>query len=189
MAKHRSVWASAAEQLRNRTMPPGDEAQPSEQQRLEIAQWIEAYLDETACSQGDFAGSPVPRRLNRDQYTYAIEDLTGEKFDFVETFPADGGGGEGFDNNGETLFLPPLLIERYMEVAQQVLDHVILTEPFDVTYVTKSTESPQRLELVDQESSEAAAQTEMQPGSSASVLRPCLHRLRFRFCAQSDSFC
>ncbi len=172
VAKHRGVWASSAEQLRNRTMPPSDEAQPSEQQRLEIAQWIETYLDETACSQGDFAGSPVPRRLNRDQYTFAIEDLTGEKFDFVETFPADGGGGEGFDNNGETLFLPPLLIERYMEVAQQVLDHVIVTEPFDVTYGVEQTESPQRFEFVDKESSESVAKLELPTGSIASVLLP-----------------
>ena len=78
VAKQRGIWANAADQLRNRTMPPGDELQPSEAQRLEIIQWIESYLEATACSQGNFAGSPVPRRLNREQYTFAIEDLTGE---------------------------------------------------------------------------------------------------------------
>jgi hypothetical protein len=50
-------------------MPPGDEPQPSEAQRLLIIQWIESHLGATACNQGDFAGSAVPRRLNRQQYT------------------------------------------------------------------------------------------------------------------------
>ena len=125
----REVWSSAAEQLHNRTMPPADADQPTETERLRLSQWIEDHLKATACDGGEFAGRPVPRRFNRDQYTHAINDLTGLNFDFVETFPADGGGGEGFNNNGETLFMPPLLMERYLEVASQVIDEAIVLTP------------------------------------------------------------
>ena len=128
----RELWESAAEQLRNRTMPPADADQPSEKDRLRLATWIEHQLEASACDGGSFAGNPVARRLNRDQYTAAIEDLTGVSFDFVEKFPADGGGGEGFDNNGETLFVPPLLMERYFEVAAEVTNHVMVTQPMVV---------------------------------------------------------
>ncbi|TWT54616.1 hypothetical protein Pla22_22660 [Rubripirellula amarantea] len=134
VARNRGLWSSVAEQLHNRTMPPADSPQPSEAQRLELFQWIESHLRTTACIDGEFAGSPVPRRLNRDQYTHAIIDITGLDFDFTESFPADGSGGEGFDNNGETLFLPPLLMERYLEVAGEILNRVIVTPPFDQTY-------------------------------------------------------
>ncbi|MEM6472138.1 MAG: DUF1592 domain-containing protein [Planctomycetota bacterium] len=120
-----SLWASVAEQLTNRTMPPADEAQPTEAERLETATWINKHLQETACDLGLYVGSPVQRRLNREQYEYAVEDLTGLEFDFVETFPADSGGGEGFNNNGELLFLPPLLLERYLEVARSITDRMI----------------------------------------------------------------
>lgn len=166
----RGIWASVAEQLHNRTMPPGDKQQPSEQQRLEAASWIQSYLESTACSQGEFAGAPVPRRLNRDQYTFAIEDLTGVAFDFVETFPADGGGGEGFDNNGETLFLPPLLMEKYLEVAQQVLDTVMVTEIVDMTFGIRNTGSEKQLELVRVIDQQEAQPFTFSPGSRASTL-------------------
>jgi hypothetical protein len=36
--------------------------------------------------------------------------------------PADGAGGEGFDNAAETLFLSPLHSEKYMEVAKFAMD-------------------------------------------------------------------
>ncbi len=42
-------------------------------------------------------------------------------------FPTDGTGGAGFDTNGETLFIPPIMMERYLEAAQQILDRAIVT--------------------------------------------------------------
>ncbi|WP_419189193.1 DUF1592 domain-containing protein [Stieleria marina] len=144
VAQQRGIWASVAEQLRNRTMPPADSTQPSEEQRVETADWIQRHLVATACDAGPYAGSPVARRLNRDQYTYAIKDLTGAEFDFVQKLPADGSGGEGFDNNGETLFLPPILMERYLELAQQIIDEVIVTDPLETIYVIESKANDQQ---------------------------------------------
>ncbi|WP_339733188.1 DUF1592 domain-containing protein [uncultured Gimesia sp.] len=128
------IWLSASHQLRNRTMPPADEPQPTEEERLRIANWIETYLRETACDRGQYAGRVLPRRLNRTEYDNTIRDLFGLNLKFSETFPNDGAGGEGFDNNGETLFLPPILMERYLETAQQILDAAIITPPIKKTY-------------------------------------------------------
>lgn len=128
------IWLSATHQLRNRTMPPADEPQPTEQERLRIANWIETYLRETACDRGQHAGRVLPRRLNRTEYDNTIRDLFGLNLKFSETFPNDGAGGEGFDNNGETLFLPPILMERYLEAAQQILDAAIITPPLKKSY-------------------------------------------------------
>lgn len=128
LEKRRSIWHSVASQLRNRTMPPAKQKlQPSEQERLEIAQWIKDYLRDSAAKSGPYAGAVAARRLNRLEYDNTIRDLIGVMLKFSETFPMEGGGGEGFENNGETLYMPPMLMERFLESAQQVVDAAIVT--------------------------------------------------------------
>lgn len=128
VSKDRGLWRGVALQLRNRTMPPSG-PQPSEEDRFRIATWIEEQLRATACEAGDFAGSVPARRLNRREYRNTIRDLFGIDYEVTEVFPPDGTGGEGFDTHGETLFLSPMLMERYLEAAQQILDSVIITPP------------------------------------------------------------
>ena len=94
-------------------MPPTGAPQPTETERLKIAAWIEKALRATACGLGEYAGPVTVRRLNRSEYQNTVRDLFGAHFEIAEKFPVDGSGGEGFDNNGETLFLSPLLLERY----------------------------------------------------------------------------
>ncbi|MEM7478132.1 MAG: DUF1587 domain-containing protein, partial [Planctomycetota bacterium] len=153
----RSLWASVASQLRNRTMPPADEKQPSESQRIDIASWIEDHLQSTACSGEEFAGWVVARRMNRREYENTIRDLFGVQLGFSRTLPADGGGGEGFDNNGETLFLPPLLLERYLEAAQTIVDACIIVPPVSF-YFGPSDLLPKKQDLVRQGEKQEFAQ-------------------------------
>ena len=132
----RGLWANVAEQLRNRTMPPADAAQPSEADRIAVADWVDARLRATACDRGEYAGPVVARRLNREEYANTVRDLlrldlAGLDWRPSETFPADGGGGEGFDNNGETLFLPPILMERYLQAASEAVERAVWTPPLD----------------------------------------------------------
>jgi len=122
----RGHFRSAIEQLRNRTMPPPKDDQPSETERRQVADWLERLLRETAKEMGPYAGTVTARRLNRLEYDNTIRDLLGLKMKFSQTFPSDGGGGEGFDNNGETLFLPVILMERYLDAAEAIVDESIL---------------------------------------------------------------
>ncbi len=122
----RGLWRDVATQLRNRTMPAG-ESKLTEDDRLRVAHYIDNRLRLTACSAGDFAGAVALRRLNRREYRNTIRDLLGIDFNVSEIFPNDGTGGSGFDTNGETLYVPPLLAERYLEAAQQILDRAIIT--------------------------------------------------------------
>ncbi|MSV29637.1 MAG: DUF1592 domain-containing protein [Bryobacterales bacterium] len=133
---NRGLWRSVAAQLRNRTMPPAAQAAASkltEADRLRVSTWIENRLRETACGAGEYAGAAVTRRLNRREYHNSIRDLLGVDFEVLGILPADGTGGAGFDTNGETLFVPPMLTERYLEAAQQILDRVIVTPPLALT--------------------------------------------------------
>ena len=123
---NRGLWRNVAAQMRNRTMPPVD-SKLSEDDRLRVSTWIDDRLRQTACDAGDYAGAVALRRLNRREYRNTIRDLLGVDYNVSEIFPADGAGGAGFDTNGETLFIPPLLLERYLEAAQQILDRAIVT--------------------------------------------------------------
>lgn len=131
--KQRGLWRNVATQLRNRTMPPAP-AKLGEDERLRISQWIDSRLRQTACSGGEYAGRVTARRLNRREYRNTVRDLLGVDLAVSELFPADGSGGEGFDTNAETLFLPPLLMERFVEAAQQVLDRAIITPPLQKSF-------------------------------------------------------
>ena len=84
----RGLWRSVAAQLRNRTMPPGD-AKLSEDSRLQISQWIEKELVQTACSVDAYAGAAAVRRLNRREYHSTVRDLLGVSLEVADTAPAE----------------------------------------------------------------------------------------------------
>ena len=69
-------------------------------------------------------GRTTLRRLNRNEYNYTVRDLLGVTFRPGKNFPTDGAGGEGFDNTADALFLPPVLMERYLEASNQIVDAV-----------------------------------------------------------------
>jgi len=124
----RLLWRDVATQLRNRTMPPMA-SKLTEADRLRISTWINDRLRTTACLSGESSVAATPRRLNRREYHNTIRDLFGVDIVAADSFPADESGGSGFDTNGETLYIPPMMLERYMEAAQKILDRVIITPP------------------------------------------------------------
>jgi cytochrome c553 len=137
----RGMWRNVAAQLRNRTMPPVA-SKLTEEDRLRVASWVDNELRQTSCSGGEYAGASAIRRLNRREYHNTVRDLLGIDFDAVALFPADGTGGAGFDTNGETLYTPPILTERYLEAAQQILDRVIVTPPLSRIFTPDSHQIP-----------------------------------------------
>lgn len=149
---------STVAQLRNRTMPPAKEEQPSEEDRRKVADWLERVLRESAKEMGPYAGAVTARRLNRLEYDNTIRDLLGLKMKFSQTFPSDGGGGEGFDNNGETLYLPVILMERYLDAAEAILDEAIIVP------ATKRSFKPADFE--------GGASAQLKPGTEASIFFP-----------------
>ena len=89
--------------------------------------WIENRLRQTACAAGDLRGRMHLRRLNRREYHNTIRDLLGVDFDVSELFPRMEPGAPDSTPTEKRFIIPPLLMERYMEAAQQILDRVIVT--------------------------------------------------------------
>jgi hypothetical protein len=123
-------WQKILRQLQGKVMPPKDSPQPDESQRKNIMVWIESFALMPDCSKGERPGRVTLRRLNRAEYNNTIRDLFGIDIKPADIFPSDDVG-YGFDNIGDVLTLPPVLLERYLEAAENVMRAVIATADID----------------------------------------------------------
>ena len=114
-----TVWKNVASQL----MPPADKAQPKPEDRERLLRWIETAVFKVDPANPD-PGRVTIRRLNREEYRYTILDLLGVQFDTDEAFPADDTG-YGFDTIGDVLNISPLLMEKYLAAAQDIVGDAI----------------------------------------------------------------
>ena len=114
------LWKRVWENLHRRNMPPADKDQPADEEIDRILSWIEKTVFEQDPEKTN-PGQVVLRRLNRVEYKNTIRDLFGVKIETESLFPADDTG-HGFDTIGEVLTVSPLLMEKYMVVADLVLE-------------------------------------------------------------------
>lgn len=122
VAGHPAVWSRVLTRVRAREMPPPDSGlpAPSAEEVSEFSHWIRCALRSAGAQPGP---SPL-RRLNRYEYNTTIRDLLGVHTQAGEGLPADGGGGAGFDNAAETLFLSPIHAEKYLEAARTAVEYM-----------------------------------------------------------------
>jgi hypothetical protein len=115
-------WSRVAFRVRNSEMPPKGMPEVTADQRESFAKWVDESLHADACSAGPAPGVSPIRRLNRNEYTATVQELLDVHINVGHDLPADGAGGQGFDNAAEVLFLSPLLAEKYMDAAKQALE-------------------------------------------------------------------
>jgi hypothetical protein len=127
VAADQKTWGRAIQMLRSGAMPPDDAAQPTEAERRKIVTWIERTIYKFDCDNASDPGRVTIRRLNRAEYNNTVRDLLGVKFRPADDFPSDDVGG-GFDNIGDVLTLPPLLMEKYLAAAERIAEDLILTD-------------------------------------------------------------
>ncbi len=80
-------------------------------------------------------GVNVVRRLNRVEYSNTVHDLLGETLPVGESFPSDETNSFGFDNDGASLNVSSLLVERWVDVAGRLVESLFarlspLDQPF-----------------------------------------------------------
>lgn len=110
--------------LNEQQMPPADCEQPNATERVELLRWIQGSLAEFDCGEVSRPGRVTMRRLNRVEYNNTIRDLTGLDLKPANEFPSDDVG-NGFDNIGDVLTIPPILFEKYVGAAIDVATAVV----------------------------------------------------------------
>ena len=125
--KSRKAWDRVREAIDSGTMPPEDKPQPSEAQSRKAVHALQTLLSKSDCRIQNDPGRVTLRRLNRAEYRNTVRDLLAVDYQPAEDFPSDDVG-YGFDNNGDVLTLPPILMEKYMAAAEAIAARAIVDD-------------------------------------------------------------
>ncbi|HKB01748.1 MAG TPA: DUF1592 domain-containing protein, partial [Gemmataceae bacterium] len=123
--KERDLWEKVKENVGSKQMPPKGKPQPTDAERRAVVAWIDTIASRADCGLARDPGRPTIRRLNREEYNNTIRDLLGVDVRPADVFPSDDVG-YGFDNIGDVLSMPPILLEKYLAAAEMVLDAAIV---------------------------------------------------------------
>jgi mono/diheme cytochrome c family protein len=120
-------WNLVLEKLTAKEMPPKPTPQPSDAARQAVIDWVQSVrMNEARKNAGD-PGPVLVRRLSNAEYNNSIRDLTGVDIRPTREFPVDPANTAGFDNSGESLAMSPALLNKYLQAAREVGDHMVLT--------------------------------------------------------------
>lgn len=125
VAGSRDMWWHVLKNLRAGVMPPQKRDQPTEAEKERIGHWILQSVF-AADPENPDPGRVTIRRLNRVEYHNTIHDLLGVDYDTASAFPPDDTG-HGFDDIGDVLTLPPMLLEKYVVAANEIISEAVPT--------------------------------------------------------------
>jgi len=124
---HREEWRRVVKNVRGGMMPPEDAEQPDDEQRKTLSDGVDALLVHVDCRGPVDPGRVTLRRLNRNEYRRTVRDPLGVDYQPADDFPADDVG-YGFDNIGDVLSLPPILMEKYLAAAEEIAARAIAAD-------------------------------------------------------------
>ncbi len=125
--KKTALWEKVADAIRGGDMPPPNKPRPSLEELDRFNTWLDRQVFKIDCTGKRDPGRVTIRRLNRAEYNNTIRDLLGVTFRPADDFPADDVG-YGFDNIGDVLSMPPILMEKYLAAAEKVVEESFRTE-------------------------------------------------------------
>jgi Protein of unknown function (DUF1592)/Protein of unknown function (DUF1588)/Protein of unknown function (DUF1587)/Protein of unknown function (DUF1585)/Protein of unknown function (DUF1595)/Ca-dependent carbohydrate-binding module xylan-binding/Planctomycete cytochrome C len=123
--KDRKMMETILRVVANGEMPPKKaKAQPTAQEKAEFLTLTDDSFIKVNCVGPKDPGRVTLRRLNRAEYNNTVRDLCGITFHPADDFPSDDVG-YGFDNIGDVLSMPPILLEKYLRAADTVLEAAV----------------------------------------------------------------
>ena len=132
LLKDRKTWLRVLDVLKAGEMPPPAKPQPTTGERDAFEKLVSGVFEQHDRNAKPDPGRVTMRRLNRNEYNNTIRDLVGIDFNPTEDFPSDDVG-HGFDNIGDVLTVPPVLLERYLAAAETIMARAITPIPPPIT--------------------------------------------------------
>jgi len=121
----RELWHAVLKNTRANIMPPARRERPTAEEQKVLERWIK-YSAFGLDPKDPDPGRVTLRRLNRIEYRNTIRDLLGADYDTDKEFPPDDIG-YGFDNIGDVLSFSPLLAEKYIAAAKNIVGAAVPT--------------------------------------------------------------
>lgn len=119
-----SWWLEVQSVLSKGEMPPPDAEPITATERTRIVDWLAKELLTASQVRRAEHGDTAFRRMTRDEYNYALQDLLGEPFDFASDLPPDPRSEDGFRNSAEMLHMSSVQLQTYRRIARVALDRV-----------------------------------------------------------------
>jgi hypothetical protein len=152
LAAEFEIWTKVKDTIDNGDMPPRKAKQLTSEEKAGITGWVQQSLDVLAEAKSGDPGPVTMRRLTNAEYDYTLRDLTGRDYSLAKEFQTDGGGGEGFTNTGDVLFMSPSAIDKYFAAARKLADCASIMPGTGIVF------HPQRIGLRGPEQVKAQAQ-------------------------------
>lgn len=125
------AWERVARRVRLNEMPPPGSPGLNDPEKAAFHHWVDSRPSQDLCNQiasdetqAWYAGYVMNRRLTRTEYANALRDVTGAVVDHERLPPEDGGGGEGFDTSGASLYTSAIHLEAYLQSTNSVVEQL-----------------------------------------------------------------
>jgi mono/diheme cytochrome c family protein len=132
-------WLEVMKLVSNGEMPPEDakDIHLDDQQRNAITSWLGAEIQKASQVRVSEQGFTSFRRMTRYEYNYAIQDLIGLPYDFVDLLPPETASEDGFLNSSHLLQMSGMQFERYRELSLKALQKATIKgeRPKMVAYI------------------------------------------------------
>ncbi len=129
LVRNRHTWNRVVGVLDVKRMPPPGAPQPSDAVRDEMLAILSRDIRDFDYATIDDPGFERMRRLTHAEYDNTVRDLFGVDLNPTDRFPDELTGSSGFENSSNTLFLQPSLMERYIAVAERIVELALPAEP------------------------------------------------------------
>ncbi len=117
------LWTMVHEAIISGEMPPSGELQPTAPEKQQILTWIIHQATQQASKT-----SGTQRRLNRREFSAALQDLTGLPIDFAVGLPEDAKV-DGFDTGALALQDAADSVAQWLDITQRAVESIRFLEP------------------------------------------------------------
>ena len=127
---NKEVWENVLARVQNKEMPPKDKKRrPSRRDYKDLGAFLDKAINHFDYSKVHNPGYEAAKRLTHNEFNNTLRDLFGVDIRPGDKFPLDLSGKSGFDNSANTLFIQPLLMERYIGAADDVVEAALPAVP------------------------------------------------------------
>ena len=134
LVRSSDTWDRVVGMLEMRRMPPQGAPELPDAERDEMLAILGREVDDFDYSTIDDPGFERMRRLTNAEFDRTVRDLFGVDLNPTDRFPDELTGSSGFESSTNTLFLQPSLMERYIAVAERIVDLALPAEPTTETH-------------------------------------------------------
>ena len=123
--KDRRLWRRVVEMIEAGAMPPQSHSQPTDSERKRLLSGIGSALHDVDWAAVRAPGRVPLRRITREEFQFAAEDLFGVRIELDRMLPSDPEGISGFANDHTVLVMTPKQLTRYLVAAETIAESIV----------------------------------------------------------------